>query len=48
MNMEGHGAIILTGETEELGEQPVPVPFCPPHILHRLTRARTVCVGNRL
>jgi hypothetical protein len=26
MNMESHGGMILTGETEELGEKPVPVP----------------------
>jgi hypothetical protein len=32
---------ILTGETEELGEKPVPVPLCPPQIPHGLTRART-------
>jgi hypothetical protein len=29
------------GKTEELWEKPVPVPLCPPHIPHRLTRART-------
>jgi hypothetical protein len=29
------------GKTEELGEKPVPVPFCPPQIPHGLTRART-------
>jgi hypothetical protein len=32
---------ILTGETEELGEKPVPVPPCPPQIRHGMTRART-------
>jgi hypothetical protein len=25
--MESQGGIILTGETEELGQNPVPVPF---------------------
>jgi hypothetical protein len=29
------------GKTEELGEKPVPVPFCPLQIPHELTRART-------
>jgi hypothetical protein len=34
-------------KTEELGEKPVPVPFCPPHISHGLpwvlqTQASTV------
>jgi hypothetical protein len=32
---------ILTGETEELREKPVPVPLCPPQISHGLTQART-------
>jgi hypothetical protein len=32
--MESHGGMILTGETEELGEKPVPVPLCPPQIPH--------------
>jgi hypothetical protein len=27
-----HGGMILKGKTEELGEKPVPVPFCPPQI----------------
>jgi hypothetical protein len=29
------------GKTEELGEKPVPVPFCPPQIPHGLSRARS-------
>jgi hypothetical protein len=29
------------GETEELGEKPVPVPLCPPQIPHGLTRDRS-------
>jgi hypothetical protein len=29
--MESHGAIILTGETRELGAKPLPVPLRPPH-----------------
>jgi hypothetical protein len=41
MSLESDGGIILTGETEELGEKPVPVPLCPPQIPHGLTRART-------
>jgi hypothetical protein len=28
------GGIILTGETEVLGEKPVPGPFCVPQISH--------------
>jgi hypothetical protein len=39
--MENDGGMILTGETEELGEKPVPVSLCPPQIPHGLTRART-------
>jgi hypothetical protein len=31
---------ILTGENEELGEKPVPVPLFPPQIPHGLSRAR--------
>jgi len=29
--------MILAGETEVLEEKPVPVPLCPPEILHVLT-----------
>jgi hypothetical protein len=39
--MENDGGMILTGESEKLGEKPVPVPLCPPQIPHGLTRART-------
>ena len=28
----------LTGENRQLGEQPVPVPLCPPKISNGLTR----------
>jgi hypothetical protein len=41
MSMERDSGMVLTGETEELGEEPVPVPLCPPQIPHGLTRART-------
>jgi len=41
MSMESHGGMILTGETQELGEKPVPVPLRPPQIPHRLIRVRT-------
>jgi len=44
--MESHGGIILAGETEELGEKPVPVPLYAPQIPHGLTRARTKCLCN--
>jgi hypothetical protein len=30
MIMESHGGMILTGESEELGEKPVQMPLCPP------------------
>jgi hypothetical protein len=30
MRMDSHGGMTLTGETEELGEKPVPVSFHPP------------------
>jgi hypothetical protein len=39
--MEIHGAMALTGETEELVEKPVPLSLCPPQIPHGLIRART-------
>jgi hypothetical protein len=32
MSVESHGGMILTGETDELGEKLVPVPLCPPQI----------------
>jgi hypothetical protein len=32
MSTESHGGMILTGETEEHGDKPVPVPICPPQI----------------
>jgi len=38
-----NGGIILTEEwrgAEELGEKPVPLPFCPPQISHRQPRDR--------
>jgi hypothetical protein len=37
------------GKPEVLGEKPVPVPLCPPQILHGPTRARTraSAVGGR-
>jgi hypothetical protein len=31
----------LTGRNRQLGENPVPVPLCPPQIPHGLTRDRT-------
>ena len=39
----------LTGETEVLGDKPVPVPFCPLQIPHVLTRdrVRASAVGGR-
>jgi hypothetical protein len=37
--MESHGGMILTEETEDLEEKPVPVPFPPTLISHGLIRA---------
>jgi hypothetical protein len=39
------------GKTEDITENPVPVPFCPPQILHELTQAwtqTTMVRGRRL
>jgi hypothetical protein len=50
ISMERHGGMILTGEIEELGQKPVPVPLCS-QIPHGLTRARTLAsamIGRRL
>jgi hypothetical protein len=38
-SMQSHGGMTLTGEPEELGEKPVPVPLCSPQIKHGLTWA---------
>jgi hypothetical protein len=49
--MENNGGMILTEETEELGEKSVLVPLCPPQILHGLRFARTrhsAVIGRRL
>jgi hypothetical protein len=35
------GGVILTEETEGLGEKPVPVPLCPAQILHELNTEQT-------
>jgi len=32
MSVESHRGMILTGETEDLGENPVLVPLCPPPV----------------
>jgi hypothetical protein len=47
--MEHHWNEIDRGKTEVLGEEPVPVPLCPPQIPHGLTRdrTRTFAVGDR-
>jgi hypothetical protein len=39
--IDNDGGMILAGGTEVLGENPVPVPLCPPEIPHGLTWART-------
>jgi hypothetical protein len=41
MSSESDSGMILTGKTEELSENTVPVPLCPSQIPHGLTRART-------
>jgi hypothetical protein len=41
MSMENNDGMILTVETEKLGEKPVLVPLCPPQVPHGLTQART-------
>jgi hypothetical protein len=41
MRMETHDGMLLTGQTEELGDKNAPVPLCPPQTLHGLSRART-------
>jgi hypothetical protein len=41
MNIEGHGGMLLSGETEELGENSVPVSLFQTKIPHRLARERT-------
>jgi hypothetical protein len=38
------GEIILTGETKDLGEKPVPVPLCPPQFPYQLTWVR-ICTS---
>jgi hypothetical protein len=45
--MESHGEAISTRNTEELLENPVPVPLSPSQIPHELTRA-SVVRGRRL
>jgi hypothetical protein len=42
-----HGGMISTGETEELGEKPAPVPLCPPHVPLVLSRSRTLALAVR-
>jgi hypothetical protein len=41
MGAESDGSMILQGKTEEVRENPVPVPLCPPHIQHGLTPEQT-------
>jgi hypothetical protein len=45
MSMQGDGGKILTGETKELREKPIPMPLCPLQIPHGLTWALN---GERL
>jgi hypothetical protein len=47
MSMESHGGMILTEETEELGEKPVPLPLCPLQVPRGLTRAYPGLCGER-
>jgi hypothetical protein len=49
MSMEGHGEMVFTGKTEELGEKCVPVPRFPTQIPRGLIPARTpVICGERM
>jgi hypothetical protein len=41
MSIWSSGGMMLTGETEELWEKPVPVPLCPPQTPHGLPWVRT-------
>jgi hypothetical protein len=41
MSMEIHGGMILTRETEDLGEKPVLVPLYPPQIARGMNRVST-------
>jgi hypothetical protein len=41
MSIESHGGIMLTGETKEHGENPVPLELCPPQISHEMNREQT-------
>jgi len=47
MNIERHGGTILTRKTEELGENPVLLPFWPPQIPLGLNLARTLASAMR-
>jgi hypothetical protein len=40
--------MIPTGETEELGEKPVPVPHCPPQVPHGLTSGKNTGFGGEM
>ena len=43
-----NGGMILTGKTEVLGEKSLPVPLCPPPMLHTMTRGsnHVICCKN--
>jgi hypothetical protein len=47
MSTESHGGMMLTGETEKLGEKPVPAPLHPPQTPHGLTRMWTLVFAVR-
>jgi hypothetical protein len=46
--MWSSGGMILTGETEGLGEKPVTLSLCPPQILHGLIWERTQAFAVRI
>jgi len=48
MSMKRHGGMLLVGETEELGENPVLLPLRTPQILHGQTRGRTQAFAVRV
>jgi hypothetical protein len=47
MRVENQGGKILTGKAKELGEEPVPVPLCPPQIPYEFTGAQTLAFAIR-
>jgi hypothetical protein len=47
MTRGSHGGMILTGQTEDIGDKSMPVPLYSPQILDGLTRVQTLVSGER-